>query len=232
MKTTHRQSFEGADSNGLATYLQSTAEREKSELTRRLHDDLGGLMVAALMDVAWTQTQFPEIAPQAADKLRRARQYLSAAIDLSRQLIEGLRPTLLDNVGLFAALRWQMKQVCTAAGVGYSDRYPAHEPRFPPSVAIGLFRFAQEALLLVDGSGLAAFIALDVAIHDATVSVDLAYEGAANTAAGRRDDPILASMRNRIHDLGGAMALTIYPGNRWTVRATVPFEAAPAEPAQ
>ena len=227
-----RQSVEKADTNGLATYLQSTAEREKSELTRQLHDNLGGLLVAALMDVAWTQTQFPDIAPQATDKLRRARQYLSEAIDLSRQLIENLRPTLLDNVGLFAALRWQMKHACAAAGVKYSDHYPAPEPRFAPSVAIGLFRFAQEALQLMDGGDSAAFIALNVAIHDSTISVEITYEGVANAIAGRRDGPVLASMKNRIHHLGGALVLTIHPGNRWTVRAAVPFEVAPPEATQ
>src|SRR5665213_599452 len=100
MTTLNRQSVEKADSNVLATYLQSTAEREKSELTRQLHDNLGGLMVAALMDVAWAQTQCPEIPTDAAERLQRARKYLSAAIDLSRKLIEDLRPTLLDNVGL------------------------------------------------------------------------------------------------------------------------------------
>jgi signal transduction histidine kinase len=227
MTTVKRQSIEGADSNRLATYLQSTAEREKSELTRRLHDDLGGLMVAALMDVAWTQTQFPEMTIEATEKLQRAGKYLSAAIDLSRQLIEDLRPTLLDNVGLFAALRWQMKHVCAAAGVKYSEHYPANEPRFPPSVAIGLFRFAQEALQLMDGGDLATFIALNVAIHDSMISVDIAYEGLANAITGRRDGPVLASMKNRIRELGGTLALIICPDNRWTVRASVPFEPAP-----
>lgn len=232
MTAVNRQSVEGADSSALATYLQTTAEREKSELTRRLHDDLGGLMVAALMDVARTQTQFPEMTIEASQRLQRAGKYLSAAIDLSRQLIEDLRPTLLDNVGLFAALRWQMKHVCAAAGVKYSERYPASEPRFPPSVAIGLFRFAQEALQLMHGGDLATLIALNVAINDSMIAVELACEGGTNAIACRRDGPVLASMKNRIHDLGGTLAVIIYPGNRWTVRAAVPFEAAPAGPTQ
>ncbi len=230
MTTVNRQSIEKADSNGLATYLQATAEREKSELTRQLHDNLGGLMVAALMDVAWTQAQCPEITVEATEKLQRARKYLSEAIDLSRKLIEDLRPTLLDNVGLLAALRWQMKHLCAAAGVRYSDHYPAHEPRLPPSVAIGLFRFAQEALLLIDGGDPATYIALNVAINDSMITIEIAYEGGANAADGKRDGPILASMKNRIDNLNGALALIVCPGNRWNVRASVPFGETPTEP--
>lgn len=225
MTTGNRQSVEEAASNGLATYLQSTAERERSELAHQLHDNLGGLMVAALMDVAWTQTKLSGIAAEATEKLQRAKEYLSAAIDLSRKLTEDLRPTLLDNVGLFAALRWQMKHLCADANVQYCDHYPINEPRFPPLVSIGLFRFAQEALHLMTGRGLATFVALDIAIDDSVIIVEIAYEGAAGAMASR-DGPELASMRNRIHSLDGALALITCSGNPWSVRASVPFIAA------
>jgi signal transduction histidine kinase len=88
------------DQNALASHLQASIEAERSQLVRELHDDMGGLVVGALMDVAWAEAHLGQSADVQA-KLQRARQSLRAAIDLKRKLIEEMRPTLLDNVGLF-----------------------------------------------------------------------------------------------------------------------------------
>ena len=84
--------------------LQIDIEVEKSELARTLHDDLGGLLVGAIMDVSWI-SQHPGLPEIMKDKVVRAQGLLRAAIDIERELIENIRPTLLDNVGLFSALR-------------------------------------------------------------------------------------------------------------------------------
>ena len=78
-------------------------------------------------------------------RLNRVQQNLAAGVDLKRRIIEELRPTLLDNVGLFAALRWQMKETCGSAGLKCSESYPDEEPRFKSEASIALFRIAQEA---------------------------------------------------------------------------------------
>ena len=129
----------------LSTHLQSVAEREKAGLARELHDELGGLLVGARMDISWAEQHLGGEHPDVNLRLQRVQQSLSAGVDLKRRIIEELRPTLLDNVGLFAALRWQLKETCGTAGIKCVESYPDEEPRFTSEAAIALFRIAQEA---------------------------------------------------------------------------------------
>ena len=124
-------------------------EHQRALLARELHDELGGLLVGAVMDVAWAEQHLSAPPAELRQKLTRARQTLAAAIDLKRKLIEELRPTLLDNVGLFAALRWHVQSACNSAGLVVNIRVPEQERRFLPNISIALFRIVQEALAVI-----------------------------------------------------------------------------------
>src|SRR6185437_41643 len=75
--------------SGLATYLQSLAEREKAEIARTLHDELGGLLTAAKMDLSWLQSRVP--APELQERLAQLGSVLDEAMDLKRRLVDDLR---------------------------------------------------------------------------------------------------------------------------------------------
>src|SRR6267154_5417340 len=143
MQPSHLDVRESADS-ALLTYLQASVEIDKASLAKELHDNLGGLIVAATMDVAWGEEHFSSLASEARGRLARVREALRSALDINRRIIEELRPTLLENVGLFAALSWEIKQ----AGLHCSGRYPPSEMHFTPEASIALFRIAQEALAI------------------------------------------------------------------------------------
>src|SRR3984957_2635153 len=96
----------------LSTHLQGVSEQEKSALSRELHDELGGLLVAARMDLSWLQQRLPTSDPSIEQRFKRIHESLSSGVDLKRRVVEELRPTLLDNMGLFTALRWQFKETC------------------------------------------------------------------------------------------------------------------------
>jgi CHASE3 domain sensor protein len=94
------------DLSDLSTHLQTIAEEEKASLSRELHDELGGLLVAARMDVSWLEGRVGGADPEVESHFRRLHEALAAGVDVKRRVIESLRPTLLDNLGLFPALRW------------------------------------------------------------------------------------------------------------------------------
>lgn len=131
----------------VAAFNQSHAdiESEKGALARTLHDDIGGLLVGAIMDMGWIAKQ-PGLANTVADKLARAQGLMRAAIDMTRDLVENLKPTLLDNVGLYPTLRWHMKEGCRASSIAYTESFPDSEGFMAPEVQIGVFRIFQEAL--------------------------------------------------------------------------------------
>ena len=139
---------------GLVAHLQTVTEREKAGIARELHDELGGLLVAASMDLAWLERQLdtlPECTRNAElhRRVGRLRESLAGAVDIKRRIIEELRPTLLDNVGLFAALRWLVSTTTARTGLATVISFPETEPHFNPDAAIALFRMAQEGIAII-----------------------------------------------------------------------------------
>jgi signal transduction histidine kinase len=191
----------------LSTHLQNVAEREKASLARELHDELGGLLVGARMDISWAEQHLASHDPDIKQRLNRVQQNLAAGVDLKRRIIEELRPTLLDNVGLFAALRWQMKETCARAGLKCLESYPDEEPRLKSEASIALFRIAQEAFsnIIKHSDAKTADISLDM--DEETLLMRIADDGIgipvgqfmAIASHG------LASMRHRVRALGGRL---------------------------
>ena len=202
----------------LSTHLQSVAEREKASLARELHDELGGLLVGARMDISWAEQQLGATHPDLQQRLHRVQQNLAAGVDLKRRIIEELRPTLLDNVGLFAALRWQMKETCGSAGLKCIESYPDEEPDFTSEAAIALFRIAQEAFTNVLKHAAAKSVDISLEVDADAIVMQISDDGngipaARLTAIGSHG---LASMRHRVRALGGRLDIRS-PASQGTV---------------
>src|ERR1700744_183240 len=202
----------------LSTHLQGVSEQEKSALSRELHDELGGLLVAAHMDLSWLQQRLPTSDPAIQQRFKRIHESLSAGVDLKRRVVEELRPTLLDNMGLFTALRWQFKETCRRTGLRCTETIPESELKFTPDAAIGIFRVAQEALTNILKHSEAKSADLFIAIDRDTFTLRIADDGkgissdslATSTSHG------LVSMRHRIAGLGGTWEVGS-PGSGGTV---------------
>ena len=98
----------------LSHHLQALSEREKWELARKLHDELGGLLTAAKMDLSWLQSRLEGAVIQ--ERLSQLGGVLDEAMDLKRRVVEELRPSLLDDFGLVAALQSYVKRQAQLAG--------------------------------------------------------------------------------------------------------------------
>jgi signal transduction histidine kinase len=215
----------------LSTHLQNVAEREKASLARELHDELGGLLVGARMDISWAEQHLTKNDADLKQRLNRVQQNLSAGVDLKRRIIEELRPTLLDNVGLFAALRWQMKETCGRAGLKCIESYPDEEPRFKSEASIALFRIAQEAFsnILKHSGAKTADISLDM--DDETLLVRIADDGIGIPPAQFMSIAShgLASMRHRVRALGGRLDVRSPPSGGTMLIVQIPIANALAQ---
>jgi two-component system, NarL family, sensor kinase len=126
---------------------QQASENKIASVVRILHDDLGGLLVSAIMDLSWIgQHLGADSVPIA---LERAQNALAAAIDLNRDLTESLHPSILENFGLTAAFRWHLSRACEPTSTSCTYTLPDHEPRLSPEASIALFRIGEETLSAV-----------------------------------------------------------------------------------
>jgi signal transduction histidine kinase len=193
----------------LTTHLQSVSEREKASLARELHDELGGLLVGARMDISWAEQHLAAGDLDMKQRLNRVQQNLSAGIDLKRRIIEELRPTLLDNVGFIAAMRWQLKETSARAGFKCNEYFPEEEPKLTPEAAISLFRIAQEALANLGKHSGAKTVDVTLDIDDDKLVFRIEDDGrgfnSADTASGIH---VLASIRHRVRALDGTFDMS------------------------
>jgi signal transduction histidine kinase len=128
----------------LSTHLQNFAEKEKSELAHNLHNELGGLLTAAKMDLSWLQTRLGE--PPDAQRLTQLGEALDEAMNVKRRVVEYLRPSLLDHFGLATALRAHAEATCAQANLKFEAAVDDNVSAVPKDTAIALFRLVQEAL--------------------------------------------------------------------------------------
>jgi signal transduction histidine kinase len=219
----------------LSTHLQGVSEQEKSALARELHDELGSLLVAARMDLSWLQQRLPTSDPSIETRFKRIHESLSSGVDLKRRVVEELRPTLLDNMGLFAAIRWQFKETCRRAGLKCTETIPADEPKFNPDASIGVFRIAQEALtnILKHAQAKSADLTIGIAADTFMLRVSDDGKGFAPARLGTiTSHHGLASMRHRIAALGGTWEMTSPKTGGTVVLAVIPLaRMLSAEPA-
>jgi signal transduction histidine kinase len=210
----------------LSTHLQGVSELEKSALSRELHDELGGLLVAARMDLSWLQQRLPTSDPGIEQRFKRIHESLSAGVDLKRRVVEELRPTLLDNMGLFTALRWQFKETCRRAGLKCTESIPESEPKFNPDAAIGVFRIAQEALtnILKHAEAKSADLAIGMEGDTFVLRVSDDGKGIPPSRLQTVTSHGLASMRHRIAALGGSWDVRSPGGGGTVVTALIPLQ--------
>jgi signal transduction histidine kinase len=213
--------------DALVTFLQSDGERRSSSVARKLHDELGGCVIGAMMDVAWIEQHEPSLPPDTLMRLARVNEGLRAAIDLTRKIVEELRPTLLDSMGLFAALSWQFRLGCRQAAIRYSESFPALAPEMHADRLISLFRIAQALFnLALERESLTA-LALAVTVNDGVFRLQMTMDGKAPVAAQGRTAagkslPMLSIM-HRVRQLKGDATITSAPDGGAVFCITVPL---------
>jgi signal transduction histidine kinase len=208
--------------SALSTHLQELSEKEKSELARNLHDELGGLLTAAKMDLSWLQARLD--APPIRERLLQLGNVLDEAMDLKRRVVEDLRPSLLDHFGLPTALRAYVDSACGKAGLAREIRVPEDSAPLPKDIAIALFRIVQEGLTNTIRHAGASTVRLTFTTDAAGCSFVLSDDGCGFDAHDPRvrASPGIMGMQQRVRALGGKLALESSQGAGTTLRVWVP----------
>jgi signal transduction histidine kinase len=210
----------------LSTHLQTVAEQEKAGLSRELHDELGGLLVAARMDMSWLEERLGSGDPEVRAYFRRVQDALQSGVDIKRRVIESLRPTLLDNLGLVPALNWQVSESCERAGLRHVERYPQQELKLTSQASIAVFRIVQEALANVLKHARATTVEISIEIAPPWLLVRVQDDGVGMPLERLRALRAhgLAAMRHRARGLGGQWEVQRPPGGGTRIEVRLPLE--------
>jgi signal transduction histidine kinase len=205
--------------SSLATHLQALSEKEKSALARRLHDELGGLLTAAKMDLSWLEKRI-ETTPLR-ERLGQLSAVLDQAMALKRHVVEELRPSLLEHFGLATALRAHVEAACTAAGLEQEITLPEDVGAMPRDTAIALFRIIEEGLANTIRHAKARTVRLTLTVEGGSYALELSDDGVTREPGGIA----ITAMQHRIRNLGGELQLVSAPGTGTSLRVRVPAQA-------
>ena len=211
----------------LSNHLQVVREEEKSKLARDIHDELGGILVSAKMDMAWVDSRLKGRDGEASARLERAMQALDDGVQIKRRIIEELRPTLLDNLGLAAALDWQIHEICDRAGLKCTIEMPADDSSIPTNAAIALYRIVQEALTNIVKYARAKAINVDLGmtVDSLTLLIEDDGIGIPEGAQSNLLSHGISGMRQRIRALHGDFSIARRPEGGTVIEINIPLTA-------
>jgi signal transduction histidine kinase len=189
----------------LGWHLQAVSENEKTQLARELHDELGAILTASKMDVAWANRKLKDADPAIVEKLQRALANLDQGIALKRRIIEDMRPTVLANFGLVTALRTLADEAAQRNNWTLELHLPDDDIALNEQTEIALFRVAQESLNNAAKYARASQVTISLAMGHGEVTLHIADNGIGIMPADltRTHTHGLLGMRQRVAAHGG-----------------------------
>ena len=209
----------------LSAFLQTHYEQEKARLARQLHDELGGILTPAKMDLSWLESRLGGDA-QYRERMARLAALIDQGIDLKRRVIEELHPSLLDHLGLAAAVQWYVDEVCGAAKLESRVTVSKLE-RLNPDLEIALYRIVQESVTNAVRHSKATKIELVVERTPQGVKLSVLDNGVgiADLDRARKASHGLVGMTHRMRAINGTLDIHSGKGEGTKITAFLPLAA-------
>ena len=219
------------DITQIANHLQTAREDERSSLARELHDELGGLLTAAKLDVARMRSRLAAAPPEVLERMTHLVKTLDEGIALKRRIIEDLRPSSLSNLGLKAALEILCIEFAERSELAVETA--VDELQLDDAGKLTVYRLVQEALTNVAKYARAATVNVSVKARGAWAEIDVSDDGVGfDPGAARAAAHGLAGMRFRVQSSRGELKIKSRPGHGTTIQARLPLDVPAPAPAE
>jgi signal transduction histidine kinase len=213
----------------LAASLEATREEERLRLSREVHDVLGSALTGMKMDVARLRKR-AGLSAEADASLESLSADLDQMVTVVRRIASDLRPSVLDDLGLAAAVEWQLEEFSRRTGLEVQLAAEPTADVLAPEVATAVFRVFQEALTNIARHAQATRVEVNIAAQSGALRVQIRDDGCGfelQSAAQRRTFG-LVGMRERMRLLAGHIVIHSRPGQGTRVDIHVPVTAPPA----
>ena len=221
-----------AELQALAGRLLTAQDDERRRISRELHDDVNQRLAMLTLDVESLQARVPRSARVTAERLGAIRDRLVELSDDVHGLAYGLHPSVLDHLGLRAALRSHVADLQRHESIRIDLRIGDLAEPVPPAVAACLYHVAQAALRNVVKHAHASGVTVDVAPADGGVRLAVSDDGVGFAVPTRSCEGLgIVGMQERVRLAGGRFELAsqVGEGSRITVWAPLPGAAAGKE---
>ncbi|MGE0873218.1 MAG: PAS domain S-box protein [Burkholderiales bacterium] len=219
-----------AELRELSAQVQEAREEEKTRIARELHDELGQLLTAMKMDMAWLRARLPQADAQLTAKAGEIGALLDRTVTSTRRIAADLRPLMLDDLGLADAAGWLAEESSRHSGVKVELQLQADEGAegLDRGVATAVYRALQESLTNVAKHAGAknAWVVMGIAPPAVYFEIEDDGRGISPGDLAKSRSLGLKGMRERVQYLGGSLEVTRAPRGGTRVRVSVPFRTA------
>jgi PAS domain S-box-containing protein len=208
-----------------STHLESAREEERMHIAREIHDELGQALTALKMDLTDIHGSDAHLSDRTRHRLSTMGKLIDQTAVAVQRLAGELRPPMLDELGLIAAVSWYIQDFEERSGIACTRVRFDDEPSADRTRATALYRVLQESLTNVARHSNATEVEIRLEFTDGSALLEIADngKGITNEELKNLDSIGILGMRERLQRLGGRLEIHGVPGSGTTVRATMPW---------
>jgi len=208
----------------LSRQLVQALEHERKSISRELHDEVGQMLTALRMELRGMQDLRSGPDSDFAEHLEGAKRLAEQSLRALRDMAMGLRPSMLDDLGLGSAIQWQARQFSKHTGIPVNASVENVPADLPDRHRTCVYRFVQEALTNCAKHAQAKTIEVSVRSQDDQLGVVVRDDGIGFDPAAKRGCGLgLIGLEERVRELGGEICLRSQPNAGTTVAAKIPI---------
>jgi len=211
----------------LAERLQSVREEDRKQVARDLHDQIGQILTAIKMDMTWMIRHLPESEVEITARLKESIQSINDGVKAVRTICSGLRPGVLDDLGLAAAIEWQASEFSSRNGIRCEVSVPPVDLHLDGDRATATFRIFQECLTNVIRHAQAETVRISLSQEDDNILLVVKDDGIGFHESGLPNSfgsLGLLGMKERAQSCGGDVQISSSIGNGTVVSVRVPID--------
>ncbi len=219
----------------LTAYFEKAREEERTRIARELHDELGQMLMGIKLDAKWLESNLPADMPGVPDKMASMFSLIDQTVDAMRRVAADLRPVMLDDLGLIAAVEWLAEEFGRRTGIAVSCGFDMCEPgcciddqgyMLDKALSTAAFRIVQECLTNVARHADASKVEVRFRCRDDRLMLSVVDDGKGlqEAYAMRRNSFGMLGMQERALSVGGSVEFHSRPGEGVRVEVVLPVK--------
>lgn len=209
----------------LTAHLQHVREEERTRIARQVHDELGQALTGLKLDLSSLAGHLGRRGAAVQQKVRNLSDCIDKTIQTVRRISTDLRPGILDNLGLGAALEWQAQEFQLRTGIRCTTTLLTAETMWDQELSTAVFRIFQETLTNIINHAHATRVEVTLAVEAGGLALVISDNGRGISEAENISARSLGliGMRERASLLGGNVSIIGEPGRGTTVTVRIPL---------
>jgi signal transduction histidine kinase len=210
----------------LSAHLHSLWERDRTRLSREINEELGQILSILKFDLEWVKENLSKEQKAVQEKVQAMSSLIASVIEWVRRISQELRPSLLDNLGLIAAMEWELNEFKKRTGINCEFSTNQSEIKLDEQTSIAIFRIAQEFLNNIFMNSQGSNITVLLRVKKNWIVLTLGDDGGGIAERKMIDQRSIGflSIQERVRYLNGRIKITEEENKGTSVSVELPYK--------